>query len=81
MLVGSPAAKMLLGRSEGVMRLRGTWLPYQSEGLPEAIPARATFHPAFLLRSPGRKREAWRDLLAIREKLDTLNSRLAPART
>jgi DNA polymerase len=30
------------------------------------------FHPAFLLRSPERKREAWRDLLALRAKLEEL---------
>jgi DNA polymerase len=30
------------------------------------------FHPAFLLRSPERKREAWRDLLALKARLDGL---------
>jgi DNA polymerase len=29
----------------------------------------ATFHPAYLLRTPGAKREAWRDLLAIKAHL------------
>ena len=78
-LVGSPAVKLLLGRTEGVMRLRGQWFAYESPGLAKPLPTRATFHPAFLLRSPGRKREAWRDLLAIREKLDASETKLAPA--
>jgi len=67
--VGGAAAKTLLGRSEGIMRLRGTWHPYQSLGMARPIPAIAIFHPAFLLRQPARKREAWRDLLAIEAKL------------
>jgi DNA polymerase len=31
-----------------------------------------TFHPAYLLRSPGQKREAWMDLLAIKRRLAEL---------
>jgi DNA polymerase len=34
------------------------------------IPAMVTFHPAFLLRQPGQKRLAWRDLLALKQRLD-----------
>jgi DNA polymerase len=29
-----------------------------------------TFHPAYLLRTPQQKRLAWRDLLAVKQKLD-----------
>lgn len=76
-LVGGPSAKTLLGRSEGIMRLRGQWFSYATPRMARPIPARATFHPAFLLRSPGQKREAWRDLLAILEKMDAINSGLA----
>jgi DNA polymerase len=32
----------------------------------------ATFHPSYLLRSPGQKREAWRDVLAVKHKLQEL---------
>jgi len=68
--VGGPAAKALLAQTQGVGRLRGRWFTYSTPRL--ARPARATaiFHPAYLLRSPGAKRDAWRDMLAIREKLD-----------
>jgi DNA polymerase len=59
------------------MRLRGQWFAYATPRMARPVPARATFHPAFLLRSPGQKRESWRDLLAIREKLDAGDSALA----
>ena len=67
--VGGTSAKTLLGRSDGINRLRGTWYDYASSGLASPISAIATFHPAYLLSSPGQKRAAWRDLLAIRERL------------
>lgn len=67
--LGGPAAKTLLQRNEGIMRLRGRWLDYAtSTGL--TVPVLATFHPAYLLRSPSAKREAWRDFLTIRARLD-----------
>ena len=68
---GGTAAKAMLNRSEGITRLRGRWFSLEREGR-EAIPAMAMFHPAYLLRQPARKRESWRDLLAIREKIDAL---------
>ena len=68
-LVGGTAAKTLLGRKEGIMRLRGRWLAYRNQETAEPIPALATYHPAFLLRSPAQKANAWRDLLMVRDKL------------
>jgi DNA polymerase len=67
--LGGPAASALLGRSESVSRLRGRWFTFASPGLDQPIPATALFHPAYLLRSPGQKRLAWRDLLAIKKRL------------
>lgn len=69
---GGVSAKTLLNTNEGIMRLRGRWFDYASPGLPAPVPAMPTFHPAYLLRSPGQKREAWRDLLAIRQRLAAL---------
>ena len=59
--LGGTAAKALLQTTEGIMKLRGRWLTVNG------INAKvfATFHPAYLLRSPGQKREAWRDFLTI----------------
>ena len=67
--VGGASAKTLLGRAEGIMKMRGRWFSYQSPGMAAPIPATAVYHPAFLLRQPARKREAWRDFLAIEKKL------------
>ena len=49
------------------MKIRGRWFPFQT-GTRE-IRAIATFHPAYLLRSPLQKRLAWRDFLALRKAL------------
>ncbi len=73
--LGGPSAKTMLQKSEGITRLRGRWFDYRTAGMQardEApIAAMPTFHPAYLLRSPQHKREAWRDLLAIKARLDT----------
>ena len=74
-LVGGLAAKTLLAKPLGITKLRGHWYEYETPGLPRPVPTMALFHPAYLLRSPQQKRYAWRDLLAIRQKL----SETAPA--
>jgi uracil-DNA glycosylase len=68
--LGGAAARALLGLEEGVTKLRGRRLAYP---LPDGstIPALVTFHPAYLLRQPGQKRLAWRDLLTIRRLLQS----------
>lgn len=73
-LVGGTPAAALLARKEGIMRLRGQWFQYQTPNMPSPIPTMPTYHPAFLLRQPAQKRMAWRDLLAVREKIDSLKS-------
>ena len=72
MFLGGSSAKTMLDRTEGIMRLRGKWFDYMSEELGTPIPAMPTFHPAFLLRQSAQKREAWRDFLAIQEKLEEI---------
>ncbi len=61
-VVGNWSCQALLGK-RGITRLRGEWT--QAAGLP-ALPM---FHPAYLLRSPEFKREAWADLLSLKAKL------------
>ncbi len=61
-VVGNHACQALLGK-RGITRLRGDWTT--AEGKP-AIPM---FHPAYLLRNPAAKREAWADLLALKARL------------
>lgn len=69
-LVGGTSAKTLLNTPEGIIRLRGKWRELAISGLDRPVPALPTFHPAYLLRSPAQKRDSWRDLLAIRRKLE-----------
>lgn len=69
LLVGGISAKTLLGRSEGILRLRGKWAQYQHPGLARPIPAMPSLHPAYLLRQPGQKRLAWQDLMALHEAM------------
>ncbi|HEV8029203.1 MAG TPA: uracil-DNA glycosylase [Stellaceae bacterium] len=68
-MCGGTATSALLGRAEGIMRLRGRWFELTGPGLDRPVPALATYHPSFLLRAPARKGEAWRDLLALQSKL------------
>ena len=67
--VGGTAAKVLLDTREGIMRLRGRWFSYTVPGSGAPIPLRAILHPAYLLRQPGQKKDAWTDLIAIKKRL------------
>jgi DNA polymerase len=73
-LCGGTAASALLPVSEGITRLRGRWFELVVPGLDLPVPTLPMFHPAFLLRTPERKREAWRDLLALKARLASVNS-------
>jgi uracil-DNA glycosylase len=72
--LGGASAQALFGLKEGIMRARGIWRRYEIDGAAGAksVEALATLHPAYLLRSPGAKRLAWRDLREIRKALDRL---------
>lgn len=61
-LMGNTPCETLLGRA-GITRIRGKW----TEAL--GLPALPMFHPAYLLRNPGAKREAWADLLELQARL------------
>lgn len=58
-LMGNAACQGLLGR-RGITKLRGNWATL------EGRPCLPTLHPAYLLRNPAAKREAWADLLALK---------------
>lgn len=70
--LGGAASKAITGTNEGILRARGKWSSYHT-GKRE-IPCMATLHPAYLLRQPAQKRLAWRDMLAIRERLEGAGS-------
>ena len=71
--VGGVSTKALLNTTEGIIRLRGKWHGYKTPHLSTPIPSLAMYHPAYLLRSPSKKREAWRDLLTLNSVLKTEN--------
>jgi DNA polymerase len=61
--LGNPSTQTLLQTKDGIMKSRGRWVDYDTGT--RKIRAIASFHPAYLLRSPGYKRMAWVDLRAI----------------
>jgi DNA polymerase len=61
--LGKFAAQTLLQTEERISSLRGRFHPYRGAKL---MP---TFHPAFLLRNPESKREAWADLKSVAQEL------------
>jgi DNA polymerase len=63
--LGATAVEGLLGRTVGIMKLRGNWQDFNG------TPLMPTYHPAFLLRnqSNATKRLVWEDMLAVMEKL------------
>ncbi len=65
--LGATSARALTGSSDGINRMRGTWRTLTVEG--RDYPLLPTFHPAFLLRQPECKRQAWADLLSLKARL------------
>jgi uracil-DNA glycosylase len=65
--LGQPSTQTLLGTKEGITKTRGRWFKFDTGS--REIRALATYHPAFLLRSPLQKRLAWRDFLALQKTL------------
>ncbi len=69
-VMGNTALRNLLEVREGITRVRGKFQDFRG------IKVMPTFHPAYLLRDPSKKRETWEDLKKVRDYLDNL-----PART
>ena len=63
--LGATAIEGLLGKTLGIMKLRGNWKTYRG------TPLMPTFHPAYLLRNQAmtEKRKVWEDMLSVMEKL------------
>lgn len=66
--LGNVSVQTLLKTREGITRARGQWFDYPLPG--RSLRTLAMLHPAFLLRSPAFKRQAWNDLRALRAALD-----------
>lgn len=69
---GKFSTATLLGTTQGITRLRGRWHEYKRGDV--AVPAMPMLHPAYLLRQPGVKREAWHDMLELAARLDELGA-------
>ena len=63
--LGSPAFQCLMRTRESITRSRGEWRDWNG------IKVMPTFHPAFLLRSPDKKREVWEDMKKVRDFLNS----------
>jgi len=71
-LMGKNAGNTVLKREEAVSRLRGRRLLYTRDGLEMPVNAMVMLHPAYLLRQPQQKRQAWADLLLAETWLEEL---------
>jgi DNA polymerase len=74
LLLGATAVRAITGNTQGIRRLRGQWQSLALPGLDRPIPCLPTYHPAYLLRTPLAKREAWSDLLELQTRIDLKNS-------
>ena len=63
-VLGNTAMRNLLETKEGITRMRGQFQNYKG------VKVMPTFHPAYLLRDPSKKRESWEDLKKVRSYLD-----------
>jgi DNA polymerase len=64
-VLGNTATRNLLDTKIGITRLRGEFQEYQG------VKVMPTFHPAYLLRDPSKKKETWEDLKKVRDYLDS----------
>ncbi len=62
-VMGNTAMKNLLETKEGITKLRGEFIDYYG------VKVMPTFHPAYLLRDPRKKREVWEDMKKVRDEI------------
>lgn len=65
--VGRFAARQLLGEDKPLGKMRGEPKPLPEHGVPVVV----TYHPAYLLRTPSAKQQAWQDLKRVRALLES----------
>ena len=68
-VMGNTAMRNLLEIKEGITRMRGQFQDYHG------VKVMPTFHPAYLLRDPSKKKETWEDLKKVRDYLDSNRKR------
>lgn len=65
-VMGNTACQNLLDTKVGITKIRGTFQDYYG------VKVMPTFHPAYLLRDPSKKRETWEDMKKVRDYLNSL---------
>jgi DNA polymerase len=65
-VLGNTATQNLLDTKIGITKLRGEFQDYYG------VKVMPTFHPAYLLRDPSKKRETWEDMKKVREEMNKL---------
>jgi len=72
-LAGAIATKTILNKNNsGIIKMRGTWHDLEVGPSKIKIKTIPIYHPAFLLRQPARKREAWEDLKNIKREIERI---------
>jgi uracil-DNA glycosylase len=69
-VLGNTAMRNLLDTKDSIGRLRGNFQNYKG------IKVMPTFHPAYLLRDPSKKRETWADLKKVRDYLESTRNKV-----
>ncbi len=72
-LLGGVPTKALLDSKLGIMKQRGQVNDFRLPNSQKIYPCLATYHPAYLLRSPGQKRFLWQDMCLLKDCLSKLN--------
>jgi uracil-DNA glycosylase len=67
-VMGNTAMKNLLDTKEGITKMRGEFIDYYG------VKVMPTFHPAYLLRDPRKKREVWEDMKKVRDEISKMNA-------
>ena len=66
-LVGGTATSAILKDTRGITRLRGQVFSYTNQYMTHAVPVHVLYHPSYLLRQPLAKKQAWADLLKLKQ--------------
>jgi DNA polymerase len=69
--LGGLPAKMLTGSDATIRKLRGKWQSIQLPGVSHEVKLLPMLHPAYLIRTPAAKKEAWQDLLALQRAMNS----------
>ena len=70
MTLGGPAMQTIFSTTNGIIKMRGRWSDVTIGNHP--VQAMPTLHPAYLLRNPSAKQQAWADLLSLKLRAEQL---------